>query len=133
MEHYALVKALHVAAVALTGFVFLLRALLVQLGRFPVAFAPPIRYASYAIDTVLLASALLLVAMLPPAVFANHWLHVKVALVVAYIVLGSFALKRARTRRGRAACLVAAIAAYAAIVGIAIAHHPLGWLQRLAA
>ena len=128
LDHYALVKALHITAVTLTGLVFLVRGLLVQAGRTTIAFAAPLRYASYAIDTLLLASALALVAMLPPAVFANHWLHVKVALVLAYIVLGSFALKRARTRRGRAVFFIAAIAAYATIVGIAIAHHPLGWI-----
>jgi hypothetical protein len=42
--------------------------------------------------------------------------------------MGTFALRRARTRRMRAAFLACAIAAYAAVIGIAIAHHPLGWL-----
>lgn len=127
-DHYALVKALHITAVSLTGLVFLVRGALVQAGRTSIAFAAPLRYASYTIDTLLLASAVALVSMLPPAMFANHWLHVKVGLVVVYIVLGSFALKRARTPRGRAVFFAAAIATYATIVGIAIAHHPLGWL-----
>jgi uncharacterized membrane protein SirB2 len=62
-------------------------------------------------------------------VFANHWLAVKPALVVVYIVLGVFALRRARTRRARAVFLAAAVMVYALIVGTALAHHPLGWLS----
>ena len=128
LAYYAFVKSVHVAAVSVSGLVFLLRGLLVQAGRERWAQVAHVRFASYAIDTVLLTAALMLVAMLPGAVFANHWLAVKVALVVAYIVLGVFALRRAATRRTRAVFLAAAVAAYAFVVGIALAHHPLGWL-----
>jgi uncharacterized membrane protein SirB2 len=87
-----------------------------------------VRFASYGIDTLLLAAGATLVAILPRPVFASHWLDVKLVLVVVYIVLGAFALRRARTRRARAVFLAAAVATYALIVGIAVAHHPLGWL-----
>jgi uncharacterized membrane protein SirB2 len=127
-EPYALVKALHVGAVALSGFLFLGRALLVQTGANPLAFAAPVRYASYAVDTVLLGAGVALAIMLPAALFANHWLAVKLVLVVAYILLGSLALKRAPTARSRVLCLAAAIATYLFVVGIAVAHRPLGWL-----
>ena len=128
LAYYALVKSVHVVAVGVSGLVFLTRGLLVQAGRERWAQVAPVRFASYTIDTVLLTAALMLVAMLPSAVFSNHWLTVKIALVIAYIVLGAFALRRAATRRARAAFLVAAAAAYALVVGIALAHHPLGWL-----
>jgi len=126
--HYAWVKSVHVAAVVVSGLVFLIRGILVQAGKDRLEQAAPVRFASYGIDTVLLGAALLLVAMLPAAALANHWLAAKLAMVVAYIVMGTFALRRARTRRMRAAFLACAIAAYAAVIGIAIAHHPLGWL-----
>jgi uncharacterized membrane protein SirB2 len=132
LSWYAQVKAVHVAAVLASGLVFLARGLLVQAGRGDVAMLPRVRYASYAIDTVLLVAALLLVAMLPGALFANHWLTVKLVLLVTYIVLGSLALKRAPTPRVRTAAFVAAILAYAAMIGIARAHHPLGWFSYLA-
>ncbi|HKU48145.1 MAG TPA: SirB2 family protein [Burkholderiales bacterium] len=128
IAYYALVKAVHVAAVLVSGLLFLARGVLVQAGRERWAQVAPVRFASYAIDTVLLTAALMLVAMLPGAVFGNHWLTVKVALVIVYIVLGVFALRRAATRRARAACLAAALAVYALVIGIALAHHPLGWL-----
>jgi uncharacterized membrane protein SirB2 len=94
--------------------------------RWPQAFV--VRYLSYTIDTVLLTAALMLVAILPAAMFANHWLTVKLVLVVAYVVLGVFALRRGRSRTIRATCYVAALLVFATIVGIARMHHPLGWL-----
>ena len=99
LAYYAFVKSVHIAAVSVSGAVFLVRALLVQAGREGWAQVAPVRFASYAIDTVLLTAALMLVAMLPSAVFSNHWLAVKGTLVVAYIVLGVFAMRRAATRR----------------------------------
>jgi uncharacterized membrane protein SirB2 len=128
IAYYALVKAVHVGAVLVSGLVFLTRGLLVQAGRERWAQLAPVRFASYAIDTVLLTAALMLVAMLPGAAFGNHWLTVKVALVIVYIVLGVLALRRAATRRARAACLVAAVVVYVLVIGIALAHHPRGWL-----
>ena len=56
---------------------------------------------SYTIDTVLLTAALMLLTILPGAMFANGWLTTKLVLVVVYVVLGTFALKRGRTPRVR--------------------------------
>ena len=92
--------------------------------------AAPVRFASYTIDTVLLTAALMLLTMLPAAMFANGWLTTKLILVVVYVVLGTLALKRGRTTRARAICYLAALFAFGTIIGIALAHHPLGWLLR---
>ena len=62
----------------------------------------------------------------PRGVFANGWLAVKVALIVVYVVLGTLALKRARTPRARKWCYVAALLVFFAIYSTARAHHPLG-------
>jgi len=93
--------------------------------------AAPLRYLSYTVDTILLTAALMLLTILPHAMFANGWLTAKLVLVVVYVLLGSFALKRGRTPRVRLACYVAALLVFATIIGIALAHHPLGWLLRL--
>jgi uncharacterized membrane protein SirB2 len=82
---------------------------------------------SYSIDIVLLTAAMML-RMYP---FVHSWLTVKVVLLVVYIVLGSFALKRGRTRAVRASCFVAALLVYASIVAVARAHDPLGPLRPL--
>jgi len=129
LAFYAQIKAVHVIAVVASGVLFMTRGVLVHAGRQRWAMAGVVRYVSYGIDTVLLTAALMLVLILPGAMFANHWLTLKLALVVVYVVLGSYALKRAATRRARIACFIAALAIYATMIGIAIAHHPLGWLR----
>ena len=128
-EFYPQIKWVHIACVLASGALFALRGLLVQAGHAGAAQWAPVRWLSYAIDTTLLTAALMLVAMLPAAMFANHWLTVKLCFVVAYVALG-IATMRARRRGIRMACYVAALVAFALVVGIARAHHPLGWFVR---
>ena len=130
MAFYPQIKWVHVASVLASGSLFLLRGLLVQSGRERVAMMAPLRLLSYGIDTVLLSAALMLLTILPHGMFSNGWLTTKLVLLVAYVVLGSFALKRGRTPRVRMACYLAALVVYVAIIGIARAHHPWGWLLR---
>jgi uncharacterized membrane protein SirB2 len=131
IEFYPQIRFVHILAISLSGGLFAVRGLAMLAGaRWPQAFV--VRYLSYTIDTVLLTAALMLVTILPAAMFANHWLTVKLLLVVAYVALGVFALRRGRTRGIRAACYAGALLLYAAIFGIARMHHPLGWLLALA-
>lgn len=130
-EFYLHIKWVHVAAVIGSGALFLLRGLAVQ-GGARWAMAAPLRYLSYSIDTVLLTAALMLLTILPGAVFANGWLAAKLMLLVAYVGLGSYALKRGSTRRRRLACYLAALTVYGSMYTIARAHHPLGVLYALA-
>lgn len=130
IEFYAQIKWVHVAAVIASGSLFLLRGLLVQAGQPKFAMAAPVRYLSYSIDTVLLTAALMLLTILPGAMFANGWLTVKLVLVVVYVVLGTFALKRARTPRVRTICYVIALLVFGFVLSIARAHQPLGVFSR---
>lgn len=130
MAFYPQIKWVHVAAVSTSGSLFALRGALVQAGRSRWAMAAPVRFTSYTIDTVLLTAALMLLTMLPAAMFANGWLTTKLILVVVYVVLGTFALKRGSTPRVRTICYLAALLAFVTIIGIALAHQPLGWLLR---
>jgi uncharacterized membrane protein SirB2 len=130
IEFYPQIFWVHVAAVIASGSLFTVRGILVQVGS-RWGMAGPVRYLSYGIDTVLLTAALMLVTILPGVMFANGWLAAKLVLLVAYVVLGTFALKRGRTPKLRRACFVAALAVFAIMIGIARAHHPLGWLRIL--
>ena len=126
IEFYSQVRAVHVAAVIASGALFAARGIGVLAGgSWPQAVA--VRLSSYSIDTVLLTAALMLVAMLPGAMFANGWLATKLALLVLYVVAGSMALKRSRSALGRRLWFVAAILLYTCMFGIARMHHPLGW------
>ncbi len=130
IEFYPQIKWLHVAAVIASGSLFLLRGIAVQArARWPMT--APVRYLSYGIDTILLLAAIGLVAILPAALYANGWLTVKLVLLVVYIGLGTFALKRGRTPGIRLASFVGALAVFGSIVAVARAHHPLGPLAAL--
>jgi uncharacterized membrane protein SirB2 len=126
LAFYPQIKAVHVLAVLLSGSLFALRGAAV-IGGAHWPLRTPVRVTSIAIDTALLTAALMLFGMLPKAMFANGWLAVKLVLVVVYVALGSLALRRAHTHRGRVIAYVAALLVLATIIGIARAHHPLGW------
>jgi uncharacterized membrane protein SirB2 len=125
IEFYGPIRNVHIAAVLTSGALFLLRALLVQCGRSGLALAAAPRLLSYAVDTTLLTAAVMLVAILPSAVYANGWLAAKLALLPVYVVLGWLAL-RARSRARRLAAFAGALLAFGAMYGIARAHDPLG-------
>ena len=130
IEFYPQIKWVHVAAVIASGSFFLLRGAGVLAGaRWPMW--APLRYLTYTIDTVLLTAALMLVTILHQYPFVQGWLTVKVLLLGAYVVLGSFALKRARTASVRSWCFLAALGIHVFIASVARAHHPLGFLARL--
>jgi uncharacterized membrane protein SirB2 len=118
IEFHAQAKWLHVGMVILSGALFAARGLM-MLAHSPWTHHALLRYSSYAIDTVLLAAAVALAAMLHQYPFVHGWLTVKVLLLVAYIVLGSLALKRGRSHGVRAACFAAALAVYACIILVA--------------
>ena len=129
-EFYPDIKWVHICAVIASGTLFLLRGAGVLAGaRWPMW--APLRYLTYTIDTVLLTAALMLVTILHQYPFVQAWLTVKVLLLVVYIVLGTFALKRARTPRGRAGFYFAALAVFLFIASVARAHDPLGFLTWL--
>ena len=86
------IKWVHIACVLASGTLFALRGLLVQAGHAGAAQWTPVRWLSYAIDTTLLTAALMLVSILPGALFANGWITTKLVLLVAYVVLALCAL-----------------------------------------
>lgn len=130
IEFYPQIRFVHIACVVLSGALFLLRGSGVLAGaRWPMLL--PVRIASYSIDTVLLTAALMLLTILPGGVFANGWLTVKLVLLIVYIVLGSFALKRAKARSTKAGYFTAAVATYLFMYSIARTHDPLGIIRML--
>jgi uncharacterized membrane protein SirB2 len=130
IEFYVQIKWVHVAAVIASGSLFALRGTGTLAGASWPMWAP-LRYLSYTIDTVLLTAALMLVTLLHQYPFVQAWLTVKVLLLVVYILLGTFALKRGRTKSQRAWCFVTALLLYLYIASVARAHHPAGILARI--
>lgn len=130
LDLYPDVRSAHIALVAISGALFFSRGIAVMTGA-AWAMQPAVRRMSVLIDTALLAAALLLLYMLQLNPWAVGWLGTKMGLLLVYIVLGSFALKRARTARVRWVCFVAALLCLGFMVSVAVAHSPLGlftWL-----
>ena len=130
IEFYPEIKAVHVGAVIASGSLFATRGGL-MLARSSLANHAALRYLSYTIDTVLLTAALMLVTILHQYPFVQPWLTAKVLLLAVYVVLGSLALKRARSRRAQVLCFFAALGIFAIIASIARAHNPLGVVHAL--
>lgn len=130
LDFYPEIKLVHVTAAITSGSLFVLRGIAVNWGG-SWAMIRPVRYLSYAIDIVLLSAGLLLLTILPSAVYSNGWLALKLALLVAYIGLGMLALKRGRTARIRRGCFIAAVVVYLGVFFIARTHEPLGPLKFL--
>ena len=79
-----------------------------------------VRVAPHVVDTVLLASAIALAVMIGQYPLMDGWLTAKVFGLVAYIVLGTIALKRGRTRAARITAFCGALLVFAYIVAVAL-------------
>jgi uncharacterized membrane protein SirB2 len=127
VDWYLPVKQAHVGLVVMSGTLFLARGLAVLAGR-RWAMAPLARRGSVAIDTALFAAGVALWLMLGLHPWRDAWLGAKFAWLALYVVLGSMALKRARTPAARAVYFAAALAALATLVSVPLTRHPWGWM-----
>lgn len=121
---YLALKHLHVTCVVLSGLGFALRGWW-MLNDSPLLRARLTRVVPHVVDTLLLGSALLMAWQSSQYPFAQGWLTAKFFGLLAYILCGTMALKRARTRGRRVVFLVLALLAYAYIVGVALTRNPL--------
>ena len=126
---YVQILWIHVGCVIASGCLFFIRGCMMLAGL-PAANHVALRRISVAIDSLLLAAAIALTMIILQYPFVQAWLTVKVVLLLVYIVLGVFALRRGRTRAIRGACFAAAIAVFLFIVSVAFAHNPLGVFAR---
>ncbi len=127
---YAQIKLVHILCVILSGSLFAVRGAL-TLGGSSYSNHALLRYLSYIIDTTLLTAALMLTVILHQYPFVQAWLTVKVLLLVVYIVLGVFALRRGRTLALRRSYFLAALMVYGCIASVAYFHDPLWPLRFL--
>ncbi len=85
---------------------------------------PMTRVLPHVVDTLLLASGVGLAVWAALNPLSQPWLMAKLAALVAYILLGTLALKRGRTRAIRTGAFAAALAAYGYMLAVAILHDP---------
>ncbi|MBS1143050.1 MAG: Invasion expression up-regulator, SirB [Proteobacteria bacterium] len=123
MSYFAL-KHLHVTCVVLSGLGFCLRGWW-MLRDSPLRQHRLTRVLPHIVDTLLLGSALSMAWLSGQYPFVHGWLTAKLVGLIAYILLGTMALKRGRTKAIRARYLGLAIVAYGYIVSVALTRNPL--------
>ncbi|RFA31134.1 regulator SirB [Alkalilimnicola ehrlichii] len=119
-EYYGLIKHLHMSTAVLTLAFFIVR------GSW-MFFSPErlqqrwVKIVPHVIDTVLLLSALSLVAIVS---MPHSWLGAKVLGLLVYIGLGMIALKRGKTQKIRIAAFIGALLAFGYILAVAFTKQP---------
>jgi uncharacterized membrane protein SirB2 len=121
---YIGIKHLHMACAALSISLFLLRGAWMLQGSSMLT-RRWVKVLPHLVDTVLLGSAITLALISHQYPFAQPWLGAKVVALLLYIVLGTIALKRGRTRRARAFAFAGAVLTFAYIVSVAITRQVL--------
>jgi uncharacterized membrane protein SirB2 len=118
MVGYETLRAAHVAAVVISIGLFALRGAW-MLADSPLLTTRVVRILPHVVDTVLLAAGVGLAVLSHQYPFVQPWLTAKIVGLVLYIVLGTIALKRGRSRGVRILALAAALAVVAWIVATA--------------
>lgn len=83
-----------------------------------------VKIVPHIIDTLLLLSAIALTVTINQYPFTHDWLTAKLLALIAYIVLGTIALKRGKTRNIRILAFVMALGCVAYLVWVALRHAP---------
>ena len=87
-----------------------------------------VRVAPHIVDTLLLASAITLAFQMHLSTLEQPWLMVKIVALLAYIGIGTIALKPGRSKKIRVLAWLLAIATFTYIVSVALTKSVMGWL-----
>jgi uncharacterized membrane protein SirB2 len=128
MAYYALIKHLHLATIVVTLTLFLLRGVWMLMDS-PRLQARWTRIVPHINDSLLLASGIALAALMQQYPLVHGWLTAKLFALIAYIVLGTLALKRGKTKARRVTAWIAALLVFGYMLAVAQAHDPLPFLS----
>lgn len=117
------VKLLHVACALLSISGFVARGLLMLLDSHWLQ-ARLVKIAPHVVDTVLLISAIVLASQWGWAALQMPWLLAKIIALLAYIGLGSVALRAGRPKVIRVSAWLGALLTVAYIVAVAVTKEP---------
>ncbi|MET1255651.1 SirB2 family protein [Aliikangiella maris] len=112
-------KHIHMSAASISLVGFLLRGFWMW-RESPLLHAKLTKILPHIIDTVLLSAAIYMLVVSQVNPFQVSWLSTKIFLLVVYIVLGMFALKRGKTKSARMIALLTSIVAILCIFAVAM-------------
>ncbi len=125
---YSILKHLHLSCITLSLALFVLRfywrkqdADMLQ--------KKWVKILPHTIDTALLASAISMAWIASINPLEQPWLAAKILALLAYIVAGTFAIKRARTASGQNLSFVLALLCFAYIIAVAINKQALPFIH----
>ena len=125
---YGFLKQFHLATIAITLTLFVLRGVWMMADS-PRLQARWMRIVPHVNDTLLLASGLSLAVLLGQYPLVNGWLTAKLFALILYIVLGTVALKRGRTKGMRIAAWIAALLVFGYMVAVAVTRAPVPFMH----
>lgn len=119
---YALLKHIHLATIVITLALFLLRGAW-RLTDSPMLQKKWVKIVPHTNDAILLAAAIgmLVVAQLNP--LEHGWIMAKIIALLAYIVLGTIALKRGKTALQRNLAFIGALAVFGYMLAVAVSKQ----------
>lgn len=119
---YALLKHIHLATIVITLALFLLRGAW-RLTDSPMLQKKWVKIVPHTNDAILLAAAIgmLIVAQLNP--LEHGWIMAKIIALLAYIVLGTIALKRGKTALQRNLAFIGALAVFGYMLAVAVSKQ----------
>lgn len=124
------VKLLHISCVFASFAGFLLRGIW-MISDSSLLHKKWVKVIPHIVDSVLLISALLLVYLSGLSIIENNWLIVKIVALIIYILLGTVALKRGKTKKIRVLTFFLAIFVYLYIVSVALTKSVTGFATLL--
>lgn len=121
MDLYYAIKIIHISCVILSISGFILRGiwLVCESSLLQHRYT---RRLPHVIDSLLLASALIMVFMSAQYPFVQDWLTAKVIALVVYILLGMVAMRFGKTRRIRITAWALAVLVFGYIVAVALSR-----------
>ena len=128
MHWYLTIKDIHLSCVALAFISFVTRGIwMIQESRW--LQMRWVNIVPHLIDSTLLASGIVLVFMLHQYPGTQTWLTVKLVALLLYIVVGSIALKRGKTKTIRTLAWIGALGVFFYIIAVALSRevNPLAW------
>ena len=117
------VKYLHISFVAMSFILFFVRGIW-MLQTSSMLQQRWVKILPHIIDTALLASAITLAIQLSLSPLANPWLMAKIIALLLYIVLGTIAIKRGKTKNIRLLAWLLALAVFVYMLLVARTHQP---------
>lgn len=125
---YILLKHLHLTCITLSITLFTLR--FYWRKQNPTMLQKKwVKILPHSIDTLLLASAISMAWIASINPLEQSWLAAKILVLLAYIVAGTFAIKRAQSTRAQNISFVLALLCFAYIIAVAISKQVIPWMN----